>query len=154
MKTHTHLFLLFAAFSVGCSDALAQTGSAGDQSNEGLAVGEPLPEPSLGRTEERPGGGFINLRVVDSHFRLFFLDAEKKIEAPSLNLGALRYDIVGEDPEFVRLSPQEDGAPYLTHVRFIPKPWVIRVHLVLQKETPDEGDTDKHQEIYNFMLRQ
>ncbi len=129
----------------------AQEAENGEKTASGLKVGDSLDE--LGHTFERPGESSLNLRIVDNNFRLYFLDEEGKIMEPDRDLGALRYDPRREDPEFLRLSPAEEK-PYLTHVRYIRRPYVIRIHLVLQNEGDPEVDTDKNQEIYNFMFRQ
>lgn len=127
-----------------------------------IEVGKPLPN-ELGLTlarkevdegEEEPG--FVNLRIVDNRFQLWFLDSEKNVVLPSYPMAILHYRgfVVRKSRETIRLSPDSDGL-FLTSPRIIPPPHHYSVRILLMNQAEEEAlNPDNHTEIPDSKVRQ
>lgn len=107
-------------------------------SDEEIGVGKPLPD-EIGITIERigvdPGAterGFINLRIVDNRFQLWFLDHEKNVIEPAFPLAILHYRgfVVRKSRYTIQLTPDSSGL-FLTSPRVIKPPYHYSVKILL-----------------------
>lgn len=100
------------------------------------AVGEEL-KPEVGPYKAIPGGFQMNLRIVDNHFRLYFVDEEMKVVAPVFKQAYVTYEPIGRSADEERIGLTASG-PFLSSPRFIRPPYAYWVRLLLAHETDDE----------------
>ncbi|GAB4273505.1 MAG: hypothetical protein Tsb0018_05400 [Opitutales bacterium] len=100
--------------------------------------GKPLPD-DLGITLERPTGGFINLRIENNHFILYFLDEKLNLVEPVYPMAIVRYVVHDEYKRSVTVTlRQENGSPWLTASRYIRPQPRYRVTIQLSESTATE----------------
>ena len=86
--------------------------------------------------------GFVNLRIVEGHFELYFLDAEKKVIEAVYTTAYLKYENVAKkDREGrVTLNLRSGGEyQYLTSGRVIKRPYRFWINILFK----DSKDPDK-----------
>lgn len=78
--------------------------------------------------------GFVNLRIVQNRFRLYFMDKDKKIIEPLYEKAYVRFEDPDRnyDNQTVALSPLGD---YLTSSRIIKKPHRFYFNLILKDDS-------------------
>ena len=86
----------------------------------------------LGLYLDDAGGGFINVRIVDKKFRVYFMDADKLLVAPTYSTARLKYESVrNKDKEGNMRLQMDGGGLFLVGPRKIFPPYFIWVKLVL-----------------------
>lgn len=108
--------------------------------------------PELGLYVPREEGGSINLRIEERNFKLYFMDAEKKVVPPVYSSVILRYENAakknrGKETLILQLSP--DGK-YLTSGRNVKLPFDLWVNIMFK----DPKDPDKKILYGRHRLRQ
>jgi len=141
MKTIQYYFqaslFILLAFGVLAIGSLTTVQAQGEE--EELEEGQ-LPE--LGVYIPMAEDGFVNIRIVDKKFRLYFMDEERKVKEPVYSSAFIRYENVAkkdvEDRLTLRLS--EDGEyQFLTSGRVIKPPFNLWIFLVFT----DSADPNK-----------
>lgn len=127
-----------------------------------IEVGKPLPN-ELGLTLERKEvdegatePGFINLRIVDNRFQLWFLDHEKNVVEPTYPMAILHYRgfVVRKSRETIQLLPEGDGL-CLTSPRIVPPPHHYSVRILLMNKAEEEAlNPDNQTEVPANKVRQ
>lgn len=130
--------------------------------DEEIGIGKPLPD-ELGLTLERKHidegatePGFINLRIVNNRFQLWFLDHEKNVVEPAYPMAILHYRgfVVRRSRETIQLRPDSDGL-FLTSPRVVPPPHHYSVRILLMNQAEEEAlNPDNHTEIPDSKVRQ
>ncbi len=93
-------------------------------------IGAVLEELGLYLSDE--GGGFVNVRIVDKKFRVYFTDAEKQLVAPTYTTARLKYENVrNKDKEGAMRLQMDGGGLFLVGPRKIFPPYFVWVKLVL-----------------------
>lgn len=129
MKTLLNIFLISLMGGLFFSSASA-AGSA-------VALGEKL--DAMGTFLEREDGGFINIRIVDNKFQLYFTDEEKLVIPADFAKAYVRYasHVKRSDRDrTVTLKPDGNGA-FLTASRAILPPHYYRVRIILTDEAEE-----------------
>ena len=88
------------------------------------------------------GEGFVNLRIVNGHFELYFLDAEKKVVEPVYTTAYLKYENIAKKDRDERITLNLTSAgdyQYLTSGRFVKKPYRFWINILFK----DSNDPDK-----------
>ncbi len=95
---------------------------------EGFEIGKPLPN-EIGPTfpyEE----GFVNLRVVDNNFRVYFLDKDKNLEEPLWPTASIRWFNTKFKPDQANFTGLSKGSgPFLYSPRNIVLPIYYWINL-------------------------
>ncbi len=117
-----------------------------------VQLGEPLPD-DLGTTVERQDGGFINIRIIDGRFRVYFLDKESRLIEPVYPKGIIRYAVRREYNRKITITlSEQQGKSYLEAVRVISPPYRYYLTLILtyDLDAPIPGLPEK--ETYSRIL--
>ncbi len=96
---------------------------------------------------------FVNLRIVDGHFELYFLDKEKKVIKPVFNTAILRYENIARKDRDERVTlrlTSGGGHQYLTSGRVIKPPFKFWVNFIFK----DSDDPDKKVSLGRHRLMQ
>lgn len=102
-------------------------------------IGKPLPMPELGATLPYESG-FVNLRIVDRTFRLYFLDKDKKLVAPLWTSARIKWeDVRNKLTVYGTTGMTPGGGPCLSAQRMIYPPYRFWVNLAFMN--PPESAT-------------
>lgn len=110
-----------------------------------LAEGAPL-VPTLGLYLERPNGGFLNVRIVNNNFELYFLDAEKKLLKPDYNYAILSYASKvkkSDRKQTLKVSIAPNGL-FMTAKRAISPPHDYELRLFLKDKVVDPATVPQY----------
>lgn len=95
---------------------------------EGFEIGKPLPN-EIGATFPYEDG-FVNLRVVDNNFRVYFLDEEKNLIEPTWPTASIRWFNTKFKPEQANFAGLRKGSgPFLYSDRNIVLPIYYWINL-------------------------
>lgn len=119
---------------------LAAWVAAANAQNQPMEVGDTL-EPTLGAYWPYAQGdqkGFVNLRIVDNQFRLYFLEEDRDtIAEPALPHAVIHYsNTQRRSLNNQTLTLSRSGGPFLGNPRFIQAPHRYQVRIFL---TPQLG---------------
>lgn len=92
-------------------------------------LGEEIPEPQKGQTFPFEDG-FVNLRIVENTFRVYFLDAEKKLIAPSWTNAQMNWEHRRNPTQRGLLSLSPGSGPFLSNPRLFHPPHFYTVRLL------------------------
>ena len=133
MKILSSFLLSLLVLMLGVSALQAQDGKDSDD-EEGIM-------PELGIYIPQ-GEGFVNLRIVNGHFELYFLDAEKKVVETVYSTAYLKYQNVAKKDRDERVTLNRTsggGYQYLSSGRFIKRPHRFWITIVFK----DSKDPEK-----------
>jgi hypothetical protein len=104
-------------------------------------------EPIVGALLDRPGGGFLNLKVEGGNFQVRFLDAKKKPVDGELQRGLIRFRKGLTNFKYA-LSAAADGKT-MHCPQAVKNPYLFKLSLVLYR-----ADSDEPAETYSLLFRQ
>ena len=132
MKTKDFFWRLFAVALVLGILCLPAGTVVGEEEEEVVVeeIGAVLPD--LGIYLDDEGGGFVNVRIVDKKFRVYFTDAEKQLVAPTYSTARIKYeDVRNKDKEGTMRLQMDSGGLFLVGPRKVFPPYFLWVKLVL-----------------------
>lgn len=113
-------------------------------------IGKPLPD-RVGVFLQRPdGNGSVNLRVIDSQFRLYFLDKEGNLMAPDYPYASLRGKNASRLLHQVYFWFAADGSnPWLTSPTTVRPPLNFWFNLNFYLDKNNEASSGKAAVVFN-----
>ncbi len=144
MKILSNYLLSLLVLILGISALQAQDGKESDD-EEGIM-------PELGIYIPQ-GEGFVNLRIVNGHFELYFLDAEKKVVETVYPAAYLKYESVAKKDRVERVIlnlTSGGGYQYLSSGRVIKRPHRFWITILFK----DSKDPDKRIQFGRHRLSQ